>query len=690
GDYTDVLEIPGFDRAESTAYLMRRAPHITAPEADEVAAEFGDVPLPLIQAAAWLGESRMEVAEYLRMVRDARISAMDEPSAINDIPNASLTSWSILINRLQRSQPQALELLNLCVAFAPGRVPLGIVHAHPGVELPEELRWMVTDLPAWNQAVDTLVKYSVLTRETGGPGDDSAEATGPYPDSVHMHRLVHDIVARLTDGEHRGVHRQAVRTLLAEADPGNPLDSRNWPRYAALLPHLEPSGALASPSRHIQNTVVNCLRYSEHSGEYRTGLRLAERIRAAWSEFMDPLAQPMLDLTVQESSLLRAEGRVYDAHRLDLGLRERLGRAGPADELGIMLCDGALAGDLRHLGQYDEAHDVQSRVLGEAERLLGDTDVVTLAARNALGLGLRLLGHYRHAHEHDNATLVRAERALLPQTVTTLATGLAVARDLRLLGRYREALARQESNLRTHVRVLGRRHPQTLEAHVQLILCRRRGGGLQEDLGAAMADLLDHLEEVHGRAHHVTLGFLNDYGNFLREQGDLDEARQLVAEAEAGFRDLLGPAHPVATGMLVSTALVMRAAGEHAEALDLLEAALVGLSESLGPDHPWVIGCALDTSAARAFNGQLDYGAELGQDILRRARRTLGDEHPFTLSCQIALADDLRALQQPDEAAMLEDKALHTLTRTLGVRHPQTVAARRRVRPSWDFEAHTV
>ncbi|MGW5423956.1 FxSxx-COOH system tetratricopeptide repeat protein [Streptomyces sp. NPDC003943] len=681
GGHTDVIEVPGFDRTESTAYLMRRAPHITASEADEVAAEFGDVPLALAQLAARLGESGMEVAAYLRMVQGRRVSLFGGPAAVAGVPDDSFANWSILLAELRRDHPQAFDVLNLAAAFGPGRIPLGIVRELP-VDLPKEQRWMVGDARAWNRALDTLVDYSLFTRET--------RALVTYPDTVHMHRHVHDIVAELTDGDGRDAYRQAVRSVLPWADPGNPLDSRGWPSYADLLPHLEPSGALTSGSRGIQNTVLNCLRYSVHSGEYRTGIRLAERIRAAWTEFMDPLAEPMLDLTVQESSLLRAEGRVYDAQRVDLGLRERLGEAVPANELGNMLCDGALASDLRHLGRYQEADDLQHRTLSEAHRLLGDTDVVTLAARNDLGRGLRLLGSYEDAFEHDTATLARSERALLPQTVTTLATGLAVAQDLRLLGRYGEALARQESTLRMHELVLGSLHPQTLEARVQLIRCRRSGGALHPDLGAAMAAVLEDLEQVHGRGHHATLSFLNDYGNFLREHGDVDEARELVDEAEAGFRDLFGSAHPVAIGMLISTALAMQAAGEGAGALDLLEAALVGLTESLGADHPWVLGCALNTGAARTLNGLFDYGVELGRETLLRAGEALGNEHPFTLSCQVALSAGLRDLRNAEEAGKLEDTALRTLARTLGARHPQTVAARQRLRPFWDFEAHTV
>ncbi|MCX2183428.1 tetratricopeptide repeat protein [Streptomyces sp. SKN60] len=686
GDHTDILEVPGFDRAESTGYLMRRAPHITAPEADEVAAEFGDVPLPLVQAAAWLGESRMEVTEYLRMVRDGRISAVDEPSGGDGIPNASLTSWSILINRLRRSQPQAIDVLSLCASFAPGRIPLGVVRAYPQAELPEDLRWMVTDLAAWSRALDTLVNYSVLSRESRGPV--AGGELGPQQESVHMHRLVHDIVSRLTDGEHRSAHRKAVRTLLAEADPGNPLDSRNWPRYAELLPHLEPSGALASRNPRVQTAVLNCLRYCFRSGEFKAGVRLAERIRENWSTFMDPVSPEMQELTNQESYILRRYGRFRDAYQLDLALRARIEEAPTPDPLASLRSSVSIANDLRFLGQYQESERMQREILAETQRLLGENEFLTLVAGNNLGIALRLLGRYQEAYDQDIATLARAENTLGALHSQTLTISNNVAHDLRLLGHYREALARQEAGVRVHVRILGPQHLQTLYARAQLALCRRREGGFQQDLGATMASLLEQLEQVHGRTHYVTLSSINNYANFLREHGDLDHARELSQEAEAGYRSLLGPAHPVATGVLANTALVLQASGQRADALAILEAALAGLTASLGPDHPWVLGCALNACAARNFNGRVADAAELSRDTLRRARHTLGNEHPLTLSCQVALATDLRGLRENEEAGKLEEDALLTLTRTLGAQHPHTLSARQRNRPYWDFEAN--
>ncbi|MBD0707339.1 MULTISPECIES: FxSxx-COOH system tetratricopeptide repeat protein [unclassified Streptomyces] len=685
GEHTQILEVGGFDRAESTGYLMRRAPHLTAAEADEVATEFGDVPLPLVQAAAWLGESGMEAPEYLRMVRDGRLSTVDDPTAADGMPNASLTSWSILINRLRRSQPQAVEILSLCASFAPGRIPIGLVRAYPQADLPEDLHWMATDRPAWTRALDTLVNYSVLTRETRGP---IASDTGPSEESIHMHRLVHDIVSRLTDGTHRAAHRKAVRALLAEADPGAPMDSRHWPRYAELLPHLEPSGALESRSPRMQTAVLNCLRYCYRSGEFKAGTRLAERIRHSWSGFMDPVAAPMLSLTTQEGNILRASGRFREAQLLDSAALDRLRAQSPRNEHAELIAQSATASNLRYLGQYAEAETLQRRLLDESHRLLGENEFMTLLARHNLGVSLRLLGRYQEAYDLDAENLARRETILRPLHANTLNSGNSLAHDLRLLGRYRDALVRQEASVRLHIQVLGAQHPQTLSARAQLSLCRRREGGTQQDIGGQMEHLLEQIEQVHGRSHHTTLTFINNYASFLREHGDLDHARELTTEAEAGFRSLLGPAHPVATGMVANTGLVLQASGERSDALALLESALAGLTATLGPDHPWVLGCALNTAAARNFNGRVADATELSRETLRRARRVLGGEHPLTLSCQIALAADLRGIREVEEAGKVEEDALLTLTRSLGAQHPHTLSARQRNRPYWDFEAY--
>ncbi|MFE9337323.1 FxSxx-COOH system tetratricopeptide repeat protein [Streptomyces sp. NPDC007063] len=684
---TDIKQISAFRRAESTGYLMRRAPHITVEQADQVASEFQDLPLQLAQAAAWLGEEGMEVPEYLRMVRGVGLTRLESNTMPDDYPYSSLTSWSMLLNKLRKSEPRAVELLSLCSVFAPGRIPLGLARAIPPGELPESLRWLSSDRSGWSRALDSLVNYSVLTREARTPAMGDVDQN----DSVHMHQVVHSVIGELTRGREDEVYRDTVHRLLVEADPGTPNDSRQWGRYAEMLPHLVASAAPAGKERRVQEMLLNCLRYCFASGEYSVGSELAESIRADWETFLDPAADQMLALATLQGNLLRQRGRFRDAQMLDSARLQRLRGMPHADGLheeAVMDATSCLASDLRLLGQYDEALQLQEQVVEVSRRLYGPLEWTSLLAQHNLAVGLRLLGRYEDAYETDLDTLRKREQELRARHPHTLASGNASARDLRLMGRYQEALARQELGMRLHLQVLGAQHPQTLMARHNLLLCQRRAGAPGQDIATAMALLLEQHEKVHNRSHYSTLSLLTDYGNFLREQGDVDLARELLIEAEDGFRSLLGQAHPVPTAMQSNAGLVLQAEGERDGALNMFEQALVGLTTLLGADHPTTLGCALNASGGRNLSEALEDAYELSGDTLERSRRALGEDHPLTLSCMVAHAGDLRSLRRREEARALESTALERFTHSLGAQHHHTLAARQRTRPYWDYEPY--
>lgn len=681
---TDIRPVTAFRRAESTGYLMRRAPHITVEEADQVASEFQDLPLQLAQAAAWLGQEGMEVAEYLRMVRGVGLTRLETRSMPDDYPLSSLTSWSILLNKLRKSEPRAVELLSLCSVFAPGRIPLGLARGIPASELPDQMRWISTDGSGWARALDSLVSYSVLTRESRGvPSGD-----GPQEDRVHIHQVVHSVVSELTGGRKSDLYRDIVHRLLVEADPGSPNDSRQWPRYAELIPHLLASEAHSSRNRRVQEMLLNCLRYCYMSGEYTLGAELAEAVRGEWEDFLDVTSAPLAALTTQQGNLLRLAGRFREAQHLDTVRRDRLREVPGADEEALAEAASCLAADLRPLGHYEEALKLQEEVVETTRRLYGPEERTSLLAQHNLAVGLRLLGRYEAAYETDLDTLRKREQVLRARHPNTLSSGNACARDLRLMGRYQEALARQELGMRLHLQVLGPQHPQTLLARHNMLLCQRRAGTSREDMSTAMASLLEQQEQVHGRGHYSTLALLTDYGNFLREHGDLSESRELLAEAEDGFRRLLGPTHPVPTAMQSNTGLVLQAEGDRDGALNMFEQALAGLTSVLGPDHPATLGCALNTSGGRNLGEALESAYELSRDTRERAHAVLGPDHPLTLSCTIANAADLRSLRRLDDAREAEGDALERLTRSQGAQHHHTLSARQRTRPYWDYEPY--
>ncbi|WP_055486222.1 FxSxx-COOH system tetratricopeptide repeat protein [Streptomyces sp. WMMB 322] len=683
--HTDIVTIPQFVRGESTGYLMRRAPSITAEEADQVAVELEDVPLALSQAAAWLSQSEMAVDEYLRMTRQR--GGIDLPAvleAAGDYPIASLTSWSILINQLRKDNPRAVQLLILCTVFAPGRIPLGLVRAVPESELPEELRWIVRDRAAWTQALDVLTNFSVVNIE---PVEHlSAGRADGGEDRVRMHRLVHTIAGQLTATDDLEEYRRIVRRGLAEADPGTPHDSRSWPVYSELLLHIEPSGALTSTGNRVRRTVLNCVEYCALSAEYTTGVTLAAQVREQWKATFPPSDPMWVPLTVSQSLCLRESGQIRAAHELIREQLASLDEMDAPDVAGVLSVQHSLAIVLRRLGRYGESLELSREILEEAQQALGRDHASSLALRTNLGVALRQLGRYEEAYEIDVETMRRRERVLPARDQATLVSGNNCAYDLRLMGKFSEALARQELGMQMHIQVLGPDHAQTLFARHQLLLCRYRAGEDREEIREQLAFLLDRLRQVYGRTFYLTLNLVTDYGNFLREVGDTTQAGQLISEAEEGYRRLLGQAHPVPTGMQSSVGLNLRAEGDTRGALNLFEQAYFGLRTLLGPDHPWTLGCALNSAAGRQDAGRGDEAAELGKDTLDRARRTLGEDHLLTLSVMSGLATDLRSLGEETDSGKLDEAVLSGLTRTLGMRHPQTVSIREGERPLWDFE----
>ena len=77
-----------FTRNESKEFLDRRVPSITEAEADKLAEEFGDLPLGLEQAGAWLVQTAMTVGAYLDLLKEegSRILEKILPQLITQSP----------------------------------------------------------------------------------------------------------------------------------------------------------------------------------------------------------------------------------------------------------------------------------------------------------------------------------------------------------------------------------------------------------------------------------------------------------------------------------------------------------------------------------------------------------------------------------------------------------------------------
>ncbi|MFJ9728626.1 FxSxx-COOH system tetratricopeptide repeat protein [Streptomyces sp. NPDC101209] len=677
---SQLMQVPVYARDESVAFIRRRAPRLSEPDADQLAEALEDLPLLLDQTAGWLNDSDLSVEDYIALLEGGIDQDVVKVSA--DFPVAFQTAWSILLNKLRETVPESVDLLRLCTFFAPGFVPVRLLKDMPHDNLPEQLTGLLEDPLLWNRAINQLRQYSVVRLEShesaGEPGSTSGE-------SLYLHRMVHQIVRNDMPEQERREFIEVVRGALAAADPGRATDTRLWDTYAELVPHLKHADVLKSQDTKVQRLVLNCLRYMYFAGEYTSGVKLGERALRAWRTTLGEHHPRIWELTYHYANLLRSSGDYERTEALERQAADHLRQERGDRDLDYLRAVNGLGADLWGLGRYDEALEIYQWLYPTYRDLLGEEDSRTLNALNNLGFGHRLLGHYQQALEIDEKTLESRRRLLKARHPWALMSEISYAIGLRLLGRYTEAESIQTKNVRECRLVLGSDNPQTLRSEHNLALCRLRLGD-RTAAGALLTRVLERYERKLGDRHAETLAAAVSQSCFAREHGDIDQAREAGESIIARYEAQLIAGHPFIAGARANHALILRSVGEREHAHVLIEQALAEMGTAVGENHPYTLGCAINASALRNLVGDTEAAAELSRQTVARATETLGRTHPLTLSARVALAADLRGLRDVQQAEKVEQGALSDLESTLGKQHVHTISARSRNRPHWDFE----
>ncbi|MFJ7625418.1 FxSxx-COOH system tetratricopeptide repeat protein [Streptomyces sp. NPDC097595] len=609
------LDVPPYTTQESVAFVRRRAPRLTKEEAARLAGALDGLPLLLDQAAGWLSEAAMPVDEYIRLLDEG--AGQDVVRVSADFPLAFRTAWSILLNRLRETAPEAVELLHLCCFFAPGAVPVQLLRAVPPEALPEGLARLVRDPALWNSAIRHLRAFSVIRVESRGTDE-----------SVHLHRMVHQIIRKDIPERERWALAEGASRALAAADPDDPSDPRHWPAYAALTTHLEWAEVLESTDPQVRRLVLNCLRYMYLSGEYGSGIRFAEAATGSWESALGPADPRTWALRHHYANLLRALGDYRNSERVERATADFLAAERGELDLDHLRAAGGLAADLRGLGRYQEAAELSASILERDRRILGPEDPRTLNAENNLAVSLRLLGRYGDALALDERCLELRRAVLSPDAPAALYSEINLAMDLRLLGRYREAEHALRETVDHHLRVLGGNAPQTLRGRYHLALCQyatRGAPAVLADLDRIRRDALRTL----GEYTPLTLLISTGTASVRREAGDPREALDLHEQVVAGYRSMLGDEHPYTIGTRGNLGLMRWTAGDRDRGAEGIERAVVRMARAVGDDHPWAIGWALNAALVRPADRRLP-----GRTNSARADAVLGPLHPLAMACR--------------------------------------------------------
>jgi hypothetical protein len=326
-------------------------------------------------------------------------------------------------------------------------------------------------------------------------------------------------------------------------------------------------------------------------------------------------------------------------------------------------------------GSYVAARDLQQKIAGARQSVLGPEHPDTLSARADLARWTGAAGNWAAARDRYAALLPVAERVLGPEHPDTLyfrgnlaywtgqAGDPAAARDL-----FAVLLSAADQ-------VLGPEHPDTLSGRVYLARWTGEAGNpvSARDLFAA---LLPVRERVLGPEHPDTLNVRSNLAHWTGQAGDAATARDLFAALLPVAERVLGAGHPETLHNRGNLARWTGQAGDPAAARDLFAALLPVRERVGGPEHPDTLPTRGDFARWTGEAGNPAFARDLLAALLPVAERVLGAEHPETLRVRHELARWTGQAGDPASARDLLAALLPVAERVLGPEHPETLRVR--------------
>jgi transcriptional regulator with XRE-family HTH domain len=445
------VEVDVLARAESVAILQNRVAALSGADADRLAAELGDLPLAIAQAAGFMADTAMTPDEFLMLLwtRAGQLLAEGAPGSYS---GSLAAATDLIADRLARQDPAAAELASVCAFFAPEPIPESLFTSAISV-LPSELAARAADPLAWRQTLAHITRQSLARIDHRG---------------LQMHRLTQAILReRLTSAQAAATRRYA-EALLATSNPGDPPNPVTWPRWARLTPHVLAADLAATDSPALRELARHTCWYLIERGDTRTAHDLVSGLRQHWCNRLGEDHEHTLMAAHYLAWTLLEMGRYAESRALNQDTLARRRRVLGQDHPDTLYSAHNLAICLRKLGDVEAARDLDHDILDRHRRVLGQDHPSTLRSATNLATDLRALGDVEAARDLDEDTLDRRRRVLGHDHPDTLASAANLATDLRALGDVEAARDLDEDTLDRRRRVLGHDHPDTLASAANL------------------------------------------------------------------------------------------------------------------------------------------------------------------------------------------------------------------------------
>jgi hypothetical protein len=499
------VEVDVFARSESVTILQGRVTGLSDADADRLAAQLGDLPLGVAQAAGFMAETGIPAAEYLGLLR-TRAGQLLAQGAPGSYPRSLAAATQLIVERLDRDDPAAAQLASVCAFLAPEPIPEDLFTS-AAIRLPDELAARAADPLAWRQTLAHLARQSLARIDQRG---------------LVVHRLTQAILRDRLSPDEAAATRVCSEVILAASDPGDPPNPVTWPRWARLMPHLLAADLAATDNPDLRWMACYACWYLLTRGDTRPGYDLTSDLRQHWRARLGDDHEHTQAAAAYLGLALQSLGRFAEARDLDQDTLDRRRRVLGEDHPNTLVSANQLVNDLRFLGEVEAARELARETLDRKRRVLGEDHRSTLVSASELAANLYQLGEVQAARDLDQDTLDRKRRVLGADHPDTLISATQLAVDLYQLGEAQAARDLGQDTLDRKRRVLGADHPGTLISASNLAADLYHLGEAQaaRDLDQ---DTLDRRRRVLGADHPDTLASANNLAADLRLLGEVDD-----------------------------------------------------------------------------------------------------------------------------------------------------------------------
>ncbi|HTY33470.1 FxSxx-COOH system tetratricopeptide repeat protein [Mycobacterium sp.] len=661
------VDVAAFSRPESVAYLRQRTDVDDEAGAATVAAQLGDFPVALAQAAATIRGQRLTYQRYLQRLARVPVAEVLGRVAGQGYPHATAAALLLSIQTTESEDPSGITglLLRVVAVLSPAGVRRDLLDAVNHADMDESAEGAV------DAALEGGVRGSLLSWSVGG-------------DSVIMHRLVARVLRERDQAAGRWTPTLAHTLDMLEPHLFDEL--RAWAQRdlgSELVSHIEALWEVTSVAppddpdimaRELRARTWGVQQLAAAADLTRAidlGLHVAadcERVLGA--DHPDTLTSRH-NLAYAYASAGRLDEAIPLLERT-LTDRERILGADHSDTLASR---HSLAGAYRSAGRLDEAIPLLERTVADCERILGADHPDTLELRSSLAYAYQSARRLAEAIPLLERTLTDRERILGADHPHTLASRHNLAYVYQEAGRLDEAIALLERTVADGERVLGADHPDTLQLRKNLAYAYQEAGRLDEAIALLERTVTDR-QRILGADHPHTLDARHGLANAYAWAGRLDEAIPLFEAAVADCERVLGADHPDTLASRGSLAYAYQSAGRLDEAIALHERTLTDRERILDADHPDTLTSRHNLADAYASAGRLDEAIQLNERTLTDRERILGADHPETLATRHNLANAYQSAGRLDEAIALHERTLTDCQRVLGADHPDTLISR--------------